>query len=397
MNQNLTATDQLSKIRAVFLTGATGVLGTQLLKQLLLEYSMPIFCLVRAENEEQGLGRLRSLLKAYDPNGECEEQFASRLVPVLGDVSQENLGLSLPRYLELAQKVDLTIHAAADTNLFSNFRRIEKVNVGGTRHMIDFALQTPTKDLCYVSTYTVMGDKTFDANTVFRETDLDIGQEFAHMSYQKSKFIAENLVREAGDTRGLVWNIVRPGQIYGESTTGHYPQGQTNVSGLFYDIFKTVVETGIAFRSQSHFDITPVDYVSRGILYLSLNRSQRFETFHLTNPDIKSYVAIVEILASLGYNINFVSQEEYKAMLKDRQLKVDGVEYASITTKAFRWWFKHGQFNFEQGAVTDCARTVSILREGGVNCPQIDQKLMGTYVARAVSLGYMPAPEQGSL
>ena len=382
-----------STTRAVFLTGATGVLGTNLLKQLLVEYTMPVYCLVRAESSEQGLARLRTLLKTYDPDSKVEAAFATRVIPVLGDVSKNFLGLERQKFHELASQVDLTIHAAADTNLFSNFRRIEKVNVGGARNMIEFALCTPTKDLCYVSTYTVMGDKVFDTSLVFKESDLDVGQDFDHMSYQKSKFIAEQMIRVAGETDGLRWNIVRPGQIYGEGSTGFYPQGQTNVSGLFYDIFKTVVETGIAFKSDTHFDIVPVDYVSRGILALSLKRAERSETYHLTNPDVKSYFDVVQVLRALGYEISYVSQNRYKELLETRSLKVNDTEYVSITTKAFRWWFRRENFNFERGAITDCTYTSGILSQLGVKCPKIDTVLIGTYVTAFQRMGYMPAPK----
>src|SRR5690606_29715612 len=128
-----------------------------------------------------------------------------------------------------------------------------------------FCLATKNKYLCHISTHTIMGDKTFEKGVVFKETDYDIGQGFEHMTYQQTKFIAEGLVRDAARD-GLVWNIFRPGQIFGESTTGNYPQGHSSVDGLFYDIFKTVAETGVAFYSTTHFDVVPVDYVSRGII-----------------------------------------------------------------------------------------------------------------------------------
>lgn len=373
------------------LTGATGVFGGHLVKEILMSRPKThLWCLVRAEDVVRGRERLLDILRAYDPEGMLREAFEERVHPVLGDVAQERLGLQAVEYDELAERTDAVIHSAAITNLFLSYRRIEGTNVRGTANVIDFALATPSRYLVYISTYTVMGDKVFDPDVVFREADLDLGQGFDFMTYQRSKFEAELAVRSAGRERGLRWNIMRPGQIFGEARTGYYPQGQTNVSGLFYDIFKTIIESKVALYSETHFDVTPVDYVSRGALYLGFETGTYGQTYHLTNPDIKTYTAITRLLHQLGYDIEIVSQDEYRRMLFERGLQVDGVEYKSYTTKAFRWWFAREKFDFRRSCITDCAFTNGILRAAGVVCPPIDLDLIGTYVDTSVRLDYFP-------
>lgn len=371
----------------VLITGATGVLGARLLKELLASTPSKIYCLVRAETPALAKQRLLSFLRVYDPNEILNHEFEARVVPVLGDITHESLGLSPKDYADLAEKIDATLHAAANTNLFSNFRRMEPINVGGAKNIIRFVLKTSQKYLCYVSTYTVMGDKTFDKSLIFTERDLDIGQGFQHMTYQHTKFIAENLVRSATE-QGLIWNIMRPGQIFGEASTGWYPQGQTNVSGLFYDIFKTIIETQIALYSGAHYDITPVDYVSRAILFLALKKGSYFETYHLTNPDIKRYFDVVNVVKSLGYDIEIVSQLEYRRMLFEKCLQYRGEEYKSVTTKAFRWWFLREQFDFNESCVTVCDLTQKALSSSGIQCPSIGADLIGTYIEDCIRKKY---------
>ena len=378
-------------INSVFLTGATGVLGSYILKDLLRHSDCDIYCLVRSENSELALRRLYAMFEVYDSSGKLLTEFLTRVKPVLGDVTLPKFGLSDNDYEKLAQRVEVTIHGAAYTNLFSRITKIEPINVGGTINVVDFVLKTAQKRLTYISTYTVMGDKAFDPTVTFTESDLDIGQKFDHMSYQQTKFIAEKYIRAATD-KGLIWNIVRPGQIFGDSQTGAYPQGQTSVSGLFYDIFKTVIETGVAIDSSTYyFDVTPVDYVSRATLYLTLEEKTSFHTLHLVNPDYKSYTSIIRIIRDLGYNINFVSIEDYKRLVFDRELTVDGNAYKSATIAAFRWWFKREGIDFTASCHICCQKTLKMLVPKGVLCPPLDSALLGTYIDRGINLNYFPA------
>ena len=378
------------RYECVFLTGCTGVLGANILKELLHKTSTHIYCLVRATSTQQAIERIQNLLSVYDPELTLKHALHERVTPILGDVTQPQLGMSPELYKSVAADVDIVLHSAASTNLFARYKQVEPINIGGTRNMIEFTLQTPNRYMTYVSTYTVLGDKTFDPQFIFRESHYDVGQGFAHMAYQESKFKAEGLVRAARE-RGLVWNIVRPGQIFGESTTGYYPQGQTNVSGLFYDIFKSVIETKLAFISEKHFDITPVDYVSQGILALAMRRQTYFETYHLTNPDIKTYTQACKLLSNLGYDIEFIPQEDYRKMLFAREIKVNGEEYRSYTMKALRWWYTREGFDFSKSAITDCSYTQKILEPMGVRCAKLDERLMGTYIHHGVGVNYFPA------
>lgn len=372
--------------QTIFLTGATGILGAYLLKELLETTDSDVYCLVRAETEQRGKERLASLLATYDPRHTLKAEFEARVFPVLGDIALDNLGLAPAAYAALTERTDTTIHVAALTNLFANYRRIAPINLGGTRNIIEFALRTTHKYLCHVSTHTVMGDKTFEGGVVFRENDLDIGQGFDHMTYQRTKFEAEKLVHAATE-RGLKWNILRPGQIFGDSQSGLYPHGMANITGLFYDIFKTITETRCALASRTHFDVVPVDYVSRGTLELGLRRPTYFQTYHLTNPDTKRYSEVVQVVADLGYEIEVVSQAEYRRRLFERELSLNGVEYKSPTTSAFKWWYKR-EIDFSESAVTACDFTANILALSGVTCPRVDTNLIGTYFEAGIRSGY---------
>src|SRR5258706_8747086 len=382
--------------KTVFLTGATGVLGGRILKDLLQSTSSRIYCLARGKNPAHCAERVRSFLRVYEEGGALEREFLSRAIVLRGDVTQDRLGLSASAFAELQARTDITIHAAANTSLLLKYKRLEPINVQGTGRVIEFCLGTAEKNLSYVSTYTVMGDKTFDNSVRFQETDYDLGQGFEYMSYQRSKFRAEAMVRGARE-RGLKWRIFRPGQIYGDSITGAYPHSETQVSGLFYDLFKTAMDTRVMPESYIHYDVVPVDYVSRGIVALSAGVENFFDVYHLINPDAKTFAQVMGLLQELGYPIDLLPEEIYKQKLRRGEITKNGEPYASTMLKAFSLWYFTSKISFYGSAMTDCEYTRAQLEKLGVTCPPINRKLMETYVRAGVREGYFPSPSHGDL
>ncbi|MGZ3795736.1 MAG: thioester reductase domain-containing protein [Pseudobdellovibrionaceae bacterium] len=377
--------------KTVFLTGATGVLGARILKDLLQSTSARVFCLTRGEDLAHCQQRVRLFLRVYDREGRLESEFLSRVTVLLGDVTQNRLGLSDEAYTELQSLTDLTIHAAANTSLLLKYKRLEPINVQGTGRVIEFCLGTAAKNLSYVSTYTVMGDKTFDNRVRFQETDYDMGQGFEYMNYQRSKFLAEAMVREAQE-RGLKWRIFRPGQIYGDSATGAYPLSETTCTGLFYDLFKTAMDTRVMPESYIHYDVVPVDYVSRGIVALSAGSENLFDVYHLTNPDAKTFSQVMGLLREMGYPIDLLPEEIYKQRLRAGEITKNGQPYTSTMLKAFTLWYFISKISFYDSAMTDCEFTRSKLEKLGVTCAPIDRKLIETYVHAGIREGYFPMP-----
>ena len=103
--------------KTVFLTGATGVLGARILKDLLQSTSSRIYCLARGKDPAHCRERVGSFLRVYDRDGALEPEFLSRVAVLRGDVTEDRLGLSEPAFAELQSRRDLTIHAAANTSL----------------------------------------------------------------------------------------------------------------------------------------------------------------------------------------------------------------------------------------------------------------------------------------
>ncbi|WP_040786625.1 thioester reductase domain-containing protein [Nocardia pneumoniae] len=380
-------------VRSVFITGVTGVLGGKLLHDLLADSDVRVTCLVRGKTVDAAERRIKHFLATYDPDGTLDQAFADRVTTVLGDVSSERLGLDEATWHRLADEVDLTIHAAGRTTLVTFYDALAPINVEGTRRAVEFALRSRGKYLVYVSSFSALGDRLNFNNPPFTERDLELGQGYDHLPYQQTKYESEKLIRAASE-RGLLWDIVRPGNIMGDSRTGRYPFSEVSVKGAYYDILKTMIETGETMLTPVHWDITPVDYVSAAIVHIALHRPTYRETYHLTNPDIRRYYDVVRYVQRAGYEVSLVPLEEFHRRATDRQIYRLGTDevYDSQTLEMFKYGIElFGTIHYEESSYADCAYTRRVLGAAGIDCPPTED-LVRVYLAHCAEVGYLPAP-----
>ncbi|MFD0364917.1 SDR family NAD(P)-dependent oxidoreductase [Nocardia sp. GCM10030253] len=388
------AMDAPIAVESVFITGVTGVLGGKVLHDLLAHTDVRVTCLVRGTSLAAAEKRIKHFLATYDPDGALDAAFAARVTPVLGDVSNDRFGLDEVTWRRIAQEVDLTIHAAGRTTLVTFYDALAPINVEGTRRAVDFALQSRGKYLMYISSFSALGDRLNFNNPPFTERDLELGQGYDHLPYQQTKYESEKLIRAASE-RGLLWDIVRPGNIMGDSVTGRYPFSEVSVKGAYYDILKTMIETGETMLTPVHWDITPVDYVSAAIVHIGLRRPTYRETYHLTNPDIRRYYDVVRYVQRAGYDVGLVPLEEFHRRATEREIYRRGTDevYDSQTLEMFKYGIElFGFIHYEESSYADCAYTRRVLGAAGIDCPPTEQ-LVQAYLAHCAEVGYIPAPK----
>ena len=386
-----------SSLHSVFLTGATGVLGGRVLYELLRSTPATIHCLVRAESDELAKERLANALQIYDVANEFADALDDRVKPVIGDVSLPRLGLDSRTYHKVLTGLDCVLHIAANVNLIDTQSSLEHINVGGTAHMIELCLEADLP-LLYTSSYAVAGMLAFQPGSVFRESDLDVGQDFGTLHYARSKFAAEKLIHAAGN-KGLRWVITRPGNIFGDSVTGAYPLTNPTVTGIYYDIIRTVTTTGLAMFQSDRLDITPVDYVAEAIVALIFEPGAFGKTFHLVNPDVKAFYEVINLLIEYGYRIRFLPLGEYVELFRNRRILHQGKAYASFFTamaRHFQKYFDDDQFRW--AATFDISNVQSILEPKGIRCPKNNLELLSSYLEYCITADYLRSPaNQGNL
>ena len=242
------------------LTGGTGFLGGEVLARLLERDIAPVYVLVRARDDEEANARLETLLDSVLGSA---EPWSDRAIAVRGDLGQPWLGMSSRDRDWLAERADRIIHCAASVSFTMGLDEQRRINVDGTRRMIELAGHCARRggleSFVHVSTAYVAGTHP----GTFREDDLDVGQSFRN-AYERTKFEAELLVRRSPE---LPVQVMRPSIVVGDSRTGWTPA--FNVLYGPMKAFARGAYPAIPARRSAPVDVVPVDFVADAVLALA--------------------------------------------------------------------------------------------------------------------------------
>jgi len=272
---------------SVLLTGATGLIGSYLLK-VLLQHGHTVCCVARHKNNKSATMRVKEMLTFWDKS--VIKQFKNNLTVVEGDITKPCLGLIKRNFELITSNTSLIFHSAASTDLTMPLQLSRKINVEGTQRVIDFARRckrnTGFVKLNHLSTAYVCGD----FQGVFKESDLEVGQNFKTF-YEKSKFEAEKEALKARKA-GLEVEIFRPAVVIGESQTGKIDSFK-NIYNLFHiqrhDVIRTLPLLGYATN------IVAVDQVAKVIYALSFHTTLRNRTYHIFPKNNISFEKLLKI------------------------------------------------------------------------------------------------------
>ena len=253
-----------------FITGATGLLGTEVVAQLLQVTDAIIHVVVKARSNAEAEQRLLSLW-CDDPV--LTASVGRRVLPVAGDITIENLALDDDSLRLILSTTTHVVHCAAETGVQKSKDELWKINVEGTRHVAQLAGSMPLlQRFVYVSTAYVAGTRS----GLIREEE-PMGTHFYSL-YEQSKAEAERLVRGTS----LPLTVCRPGMIVGNTVTGR----TRNFITVYY-VLKLMLMGRLPLlpvSKRQKVNVVPVDYVAQQIVTLALAPEAAGMTFHLTAP-----------------------------------------------------------------------------------------------------------------
>ena len=172
-------------------------------------------------------------------------------------------------------------HLAAIYDLSVGRATAMRVNVEGTRNMLDFACECPALErFQYVSTCYVSGTHAGP----FSEDDLDRGQRF-HNFYEETKFLAEVEVQKRM-REGLPVSIYRPAVVVGDSRTGMTQKydGPYSIIRFLLRQPRIAVLPTVGNPSQAEVNVVPRDFVVEAITFLSGMPGSKNRVYHLADP-----------------------------------------------------------------------------------------------------------------
>jgi acetylornithine/succinyldiaminopimelate/putrescine aminotransferase/nucleoside-diphosphate-sugar epimerase len=169
------------------ITGASGFIGGHLAERLVGQ-GRPVRCLVRATSDI-------SLLEALG------------VEIVVGDLTDAR------SVSHAARGCGYFFHCGALVSDWATVREIKRINVEGTRNVVDAALDAGVERLVHFSSTDIYG---YPGGRAIDETH--VATRFSNW-YSRTKLLAETEVRRAERARGMEAVILRPATVYGPRST----------------------------------------------------------------------------------------------------------------------------------------------------------------------------------
>jgi len=246
----------------VFVTGGTGFIGGEVVRQL-RDRGDDVVCLARSAEKARAAAVLGCTI-------------------VSGDLSDEE---AIRQGME---GCDAVVHAAAMYEVGIPAKQhpaMYEANVRGTERVLRAALEAKIAKVVYVSTVGAFGNTH---RTVVDETYEHPGKEFTSY-YEETKLEAHRIARRMTAEEGLPCVIVQPGGVYGPGDT-------SQVADLLEEFFAGKLpllpfpELGIC--------LTHVSDIAAGIL-LALDKAEAGETYVLSGP-VTTMRDAIETVAGLS-------------------------------------------------------------------------------------------------
>ncbi len=345
---------------SVFFTGFPGFLGSELLPKILARSPQQrAICLIQSKFLAQARSRLENIEKEYPP-------LRGRIDLAQGNITEPDLGLE--DVARIRNETSEIFHLAAVYDLSVPRELAMRVNVDGTRNVLDFAERSSAlRRLHYVSTCYVSGRHAGR----FSEDDLEKGQAFNNC-YEESKYLAEVEVR-ARMRGGLPATIYRPAIVVGDSRTGVTQKYDGPYSMIRWLLRQPVVAVlpMVGNPSVTRLNLVPRDYVVDAIACLSGLDLSAGKVYQLADPAPLTVSELVKLVGRAARRF-VVRIPLPRALAKFGIDRVPGVFKLMQIPSAIIDYTVHE-------ALYTCASTLADLEGSGLKVPPLP-----TYIDRLV-------------
>jgi thioester reductase-like protein len=334
-----------ARVSTYFVTGYPGFIGKRLVKHLAeVDPEGKIYLLVQPKFLKEAQGYVHKL------NGAPVELLT-------GDIVDMHLGLAGEEYQRLCKEVTQIFHLAAISYLGMPREIARKVNVEGTRNVLELARDCAgLKRFNHFSTCYVSGDRV----GVIAEDELDVGQGFRN-AYEETKFEAEKLVQKAASQ--LPITIYRPSTVVGDSATGEIDRFDgPYYLGMLLVLSPLVVPLPLPGNGVAPLNVVPVDFVVKAVWVLSRDPRAVGLTVHLVDPNPMSARRVYELIAERANKK--LPRFNVSARAADMVLRLPGLEKLARPQRAAINYVNHL-------ALYNCHAALELLDGTGVRCPPL--------------------------
>ncbi|KAG8534309.1 putative PKS/NRPS-like protein biosynthetic cluster [Bacidia gigantensis] len=248
----------LQRPNSVFITGATGFVGSFILHEL-LDSGISAHCLVRAKGDEIGMQRLITVLASYDL---WKPDYASLLQPVIGDLAKPFFGLDEEVFDRLADQVDTVCHAGALVDWMRPLEEYIGPNVVSTHEILRLAARGRCKAIHIISTLA----------TLPKHLGYEVSEHDREYGYSTSKYMAERMV-SAARWRGAKASVYRVPFVTASASSGHFRHDRGD---FLHNLIAGSIELGSFPALDADLSVVlPVDYLSKTIVSVMVDDLSR--------------------------------------------------------------------------------------------------------------------------
>jgi amino acid adenylation domain-containing protein/thioester reductase-like protein len=291
----------------IFLTGATGFVGSHLLATLLNETDAHIVCHVRAASPPAAILRLR---RALDQRKLADAWDDDRIDVLVGDLRQAGLGLPKSGAQRVRDECDAIYHCGAEVDFLHPYSTLKPANVDSVVTLLDWTASGRPKSLHYISTMAVI-DHTASRDPICESSDLRSWQGLTG-AYSQSKWVGDTLAREA-QARGLPVSIYRLAAI-----TGDRRHAICNETDLIWRLVRIYAELEAIPDLDLPLHLTPADDVARAIVRLSRDDGFLGSVHHLLNGTPLHLREIPTVFERLGLRLDRVPVDRWMELARTR-------------------------------------------------------------------------------
>ncbi len=361
----------------VLITGATGLLGRYLLRDLTLADAR-LAVLVRPSRKATAVHRVENVMCHWD-----RELGRSLPRPVVleGEITEPDLGLDARGTRWVAENCGRLLHNAASLTFQSTSPQGEpwRSNIEGTKHVLELCRNAGIRQFHQVSTAYVCGLR----QGLILESDVDVGQTLSN-DYEKSKLASEKMVRGATFLDQVT--VYRPAIIIGDSVTGH----TTTFHGFYAPLAAVSAisqaaerdATGMMHESArfplSGFEtknLVPVDWVSAVMSHVLMNPELHGKTYHLTPKHPVTARLLADIIEeTIGL---------YSVQLEGGGRKLVGLtEYEELFAELIQVYATY----WKDDPVFDTTNTRRAAPH--LPCPHVNRRMLQMMARQAISINF---------
>lgn len=354
-------------------TGATGCLGRDFVREILTKTPDHLVLLVRRKGRFSHWDRIRKMLQELG----LEVNLGTRIQVIEGDVSLPGLGIKAEELEELKKKVTHFYHIAALTALNGSEEDCRAINVNGTREALQTAWALFRKGVLkrfyYFSTAYAAGSLKS-----YHSPESRLPEKPAHANfYESSKYTSETMVREEMKM-GLPVTIFRPSIVVGDSQTGQV--SEFNVIYPFMKLYAHGILKKLPTRLENSFNIVPIDFVIKASRYIAEREDSVGKCYHLVTEELPKIGMLLEMAAAEYPNsppIEIIDPERFDPSALD-------------PTEQYVYAMLQPYLGYLNGNLTfDTLNTRSALAGSDIEFPKTDYEFLRVLCQFAVDSGYL--------